>query len=155
MWPATFEKLEFEVGDEQGDRPDFPGGIVNRQGLGDGRLQTGWLRPGAALIGHNGVTRFIGAGTGLVAGLAAGSVLASAFGGPVEGSEGLVSKGARGHPVQPLRRSRGIALRPLRDDACKSGETAILCGRDDQKPGRELNAPAVGDGLMVPLVEVL
>lgn len=33
--------------------------------------------------------------------------------------------------------------------------SAILCGRDDQKPGRELNAPAVGDGLMVPLVEVL
>ena len=54
------------------------------------RTLTGWLRPGAALIGHNGVTWFIGAGTGLVAGLAAGSVLASAFGTPVEGSEGVV-----------------------------------------------------------------
>ena len=54
------------------------------------RTLTGWLRPGAALIGRNGLTWFVGAGTGLVAGLAAGSVLASAFGVPVEGSEGVV-----------------------------------------------------------------
>jgi hypothetical protein len=55
------------------------------------RTLTGLLRPGAALAGHNGVTRLIGAGTGLVLGLAAGSVLASAFGQPVEGTEGLVA----------------------------------------------------------------
>ena len=55
------------------------------------RTLTGWLRPGAALEGRNGVTRLIGAGTGLVLGLTAGSVLSSAFGQPVEGTEGLVS----------------------------------------------------------------
>ena len=55
------------------------------------RTLTGWLRPGAALAGHHGVTRLIGAGTGLVLGLAAGSVLASAFGVPVEGTEGLIT----------------------------------------------------------------
>jgi hypothetical protein len=55
------------------------------------RTLTGWLRPGAALQGRNGVTRLIGAGTGLILGLGAGSVLASAFGEPVEGSEGLIS----------------------------------------------------------------
>ena len=55
------------------------------------RTLTGWLRPGAALAGHFGVTRLIGAGTGLVLGLTAGSVLTSAFGQPVEGTEGLVS----------------------------------------------------------------
>ena len=54
------------------------------------RTLTGWLRPGAALAGHNGVTRLIGAGTGLVLGLGAGSILTSAFGQPVEGSEGLI-----------------------------------------------------------------
>ena len=54
------------------------------------RTLTGWLRPGAALAGHNGVTRVIGAGTGLVLGLGAGSILTSAFGQPVEGSEGLI-----------------------------------------------------------------
>ena len=52
---------------------------------------TGWLRPGAALGGRVGVTRLIGAATGLVLGLAAGSVLTSAFGQSVEGTEGLVS----------------------------------------------------------------
>jgi hypothetical protein len=55
------------------------------------RTLTGWLRPGAALAGHHGVTRLIGAGTGLVLGLAAGSVLTSAFGVPVEGTEGLIT----------------------------------------------------------------
>ena len=55
------------------------------------RALTGWLRPGAALGGRVGVTRLIGATTGLVLGLAAGSVLTSAFGQPVEGTEGLVS----------------------------------------------------------------
>jgi MFS family permease len=55
------------------------------------RALTGWLRPGAALGGRVGVTRLIGAATGLVLGLAAGSVLTSAFGQPVEGTEGLVS----------------------------------------------------------------
>jgi hypothetical protein len=55
------------------------------------RTLTGWLRPGASLAGHHGVTRLIGAGTGLVLGLAAGSVLTSAFGVPVEGSEGLIT----------------------------------------------------------------
>lgn len=55
------------------------------------RTLTGWLRPGAALAGHHGVTRLIGAGTGLVLGVAAGSVLTSAFGVPVEGTEGLVT----------------------------------------------------------------
>lgn len=54
------------------------------------RTLTGWLRPGAALEGRNGVTHLIGAGIGLVLGLGAGSVLATAFGVPVEGSEGLV-----------------------------------------------------------------
>lgn len=55
------------------------------------RTLTGWLRPGASLAGHHGVTRVIGAGTGLVLGLAAGSVLTSAFGLPVEGTEGLIT----------------------------------------------------------------
>jgi len=55
------------------------------------RTLTGWLRPGAALAGHHGVTRLIGAGTGLVLGLAAGSVLTSAFGVPVEGTEGAIA----------------------------------------------------------------
>ncbi len=55
------------------------------------RTLTGWLRPGASLAGHHGVTRLIGAGTGLVLGLAAGSVVTSAFGVPVEGSEGLIT----------------------------------------------------------------
>ncbi|HKY48899.1 MAG TPA: hypothetical protein VJQ79_13050 [Acidimicrobiia bacterium] len=54
------------------------------------RTLTGWLRPGASLAGHQGVTRLIGAGVGLVLGLAAGSVLTSAFGVPVEGTEGLI-----------------------------------------------------------------
>jgi MFS family permease len=55
------------------------------------RTLTGWMWPGAALAGRNGVTRWIGIGIGLVLGLAAGSVLTSAFGQPVEGSEGLVT----------------------------------------------------------------
>lgn len=55
------------------------------------RTLTGWLRPGAALEGRIGVTRLIGAASGLGLGLAAGSVLTSAFGQPVEGTEGLVS----------------------------------------------------------------
>lgn len=55
------------------------------------RTLTGWLHPGAALAGHHGVTRLIGAGTGLVLGMAAGSVLTSAFGVPVEGTEGVVA----------------------------------------------------------------
>lgn len=55
------------------------------------RTLTGWLRPGAGLAGHHGVTRLIGAGVGLVLGLAAGSVLTSAFGVPVEGTEGLIT----------------------------------------------------------------
>ena len=55
------------------------------------RTLTGWLRPGATLAGHHGVTRLIGAGTGLVLGLAAGSVLTSAFGVPVEGTEGVIA----------------------------------------------------------------
>lgn len=55
------------------------------------RTLTGWLRPGATLEGRNGVTRLIGAGTGLILGLGAGSVLVSAFGEPVEGGEGLVT----------------------------------------------------------------
>ena len=55
------------------------------------RTMTGWLSPGSALIGRGGVTRLIGAGSGLVLGLVAGSVLTSAFGLPVEGTEGMVS----------------------------------------------------------------
>ena len=55
------------------------------------RTLTGWLRPGATLEGRNGVTRLIGAGIGLILGLAAGSVLTSAFGQPVEGTEGIVT----------------------------------------------------------------
>lgn len=55
------------------------------------RTLTGWLRPGATLAGHHGVTRLIGAAVGLILGLAAGSVLTSAFGVPVEGTEGLVT----------------------------------------------------------------
>ena len=55
------------------------------------RTLTGWLRPGAALGGRNWVTRFVGMSVGLLLGVAAGSVLVSAFGAPVEGSEGLVA----------------------------------------------------------------
>jgi hypothetical protein len=55
------------------------------------RTLTGWLRPGAALQGRGGVTLLIGAGTGVALGLAAGSVMVSAYGEPLEGSEGLVA----------------------------------------------------------------
>jgi hypothetical protein len=55
------------------------------------RTLTGWLRPGAALQGRGGVTLLIGAVTGLALGLAAGSVMVSAYGEPIEGSEGLVA----------------------------------------------------------------
>jgi hypothetical protein len=55
------------------------------------RTLTGWVRPGAVLAGRGGVTWLVGAGTGLILGLAAGSVMASAYGEPVEGSEGLVA----------------------------------------------------------------
>jgi hypothetical protein len=55
------------------------------------RTLTGWLSPGSALVGRQNLTRFIGAGAGLLLGLVAGSVLTSAFGVPVEGTEGMVS----------------------------------------------------------------
>lgn len=55
------------------------------------RTLTGWLQPGAALVGKHGITGFIGASMGLLLGLASGSVLTSAFGAPVEGAEGIVN----------------------------------------------------------------
>lgn len=55
------------------------------------RTLTGWLHPGAALVGRQGTTGFIGAAVGLVLGLGSGSVLTSAFGAPVEGAEGIVN----------------------------------------------------------------
>jgi len=55
------------------------------------RTLTGWLHPGAASVGKHGTTAFIGACTGLLLGLASGSVLTSAFGAPVEGAEGIVN----------------------------------------------------------------
>lgn len=55
------------------------------------RTLTGWLQPGAALVGRHRTTGFIGAALGLVLGLASGSVLTSAFGEPAEGAEGVVN----------------------------------------------------------------
>lgn len=55
------------------------------------RTLTGWLSPGAALVGRRGVTRLVGAGSGALLGLAAGATLISAFGTVVEGGEGLVT----------------------------------------------------------------
>jgi hypothetical protein len=53
------------------------------------RTLTGWLYPGATLVGRHFTTGLVGGVTGLLLGLAAGSTLTS-FGAPVEGAEGIV-----------------------------------------------------------------
>ena len=57
------------------------------------RGAAGWMEPGARLEGRSGVTVLLGAGLGLVLGVAAGAVLTSAFAQPIEGSEGMATMG--------------------------------------------------------------
>lgn len=54
------------------------------------RAAAGWLDPGARLEGRFKATVAMGIGLGLVLGVAAGAVMASAFGEPIEGAEGMV-----------------------------------------------------------------
>lgn len=53
------------------------------------RTATGWLDAGARLEGRSVVTVSLGAGLGLVLGVAAGAVMVSAFSEPIEGVEGV------------------------------------------------------------------
>lgn len=53
------------------------------------RAAAAWLRPGARLEGRFTATVVLGAVLGLVLGIVAGAVMTSAFGEPLEGSEGM------------------------------------------------------------------
>lgn len=57
------------------------------------RGAAGWIEPGARLQGRSAVTISLGAGLGLVLGVAAGAILTSAFAEPIEGAEGMATMG--------------------------------------------------------------